>query len=411
MQALAGNAAADGLTGVSVLAELPRDASGGVDRSRLRAPAGGTATPAPKERAPGQDILDRLRADWAEILGQDAIAAEDNFFDMGGHSILVLRSLTRIRDRWGVKLGVTDFYEAPTAAQLARTLAARLAPAGESAGGGSDRRIMRLRQEGEGHPLIAVNNFATALALSTAGTTPRAASCVRIFDGADRDMLDGLSFEEVAALCAKLIRKAQPEGPYLLYGNCVHGNLALEAARILQREGAEIAGLVMKDVWEPGYSARLAATPGVSRREKLHSVKTRLRSVREGEMSLSTMLGMYRAVRATGILQAARFLGLVERVGTSDMEADEKRFVSLISGLRNAYRPAPVDFPVLHVVTSISPKGRGFSPSIGWEDVVEPGKLKTIHIDRISIRGKRCAGVEMLARRVEDWLGEGQTDQ
>ena len=390
--------------GVSLLAALPRTASGGVDRTQLRAPTEAarvrTGTP------PDPAVVEALRADWQDILGIDAVPPAASFFDLGGHSLLAVRLLARIRDRWAVPLGIAAIYENPTLPALAAAIAARRTEA--HAAPTEDWRILRLVREGRAQPLIAVNNAATALALGGQFAEPHPISCVRLYDsgrGLDADALvAGLDFEEIAARYAEVIRAAQPEGPYLLYGNCVHGNLALEAARHLQAEGAEIAGVVMKDVWEPGYTARILADSGLRRREKLHALRNKLRMVRAGHMSLSAALGSYRIVRATGVLQAATALRLIDRVRLSDLEADQERFISVVTDARDRYRPAPLDLPVLHVVTRISPRHAPFSPSIGWDKVIAPHRLKTVHLGEVYVHRATRIGVGDLAREMEAFL-------
>ncbi len=408
MDALSDMPEAADLTGVSVLGAFPRHATGEVNKTILKAPA----TPVARARnTPARpEVLAALRADWQDILGVQSLSADAHFFDLGGHSVLVLRQLTRIRERWNVALDVTQMYEHATLSDLARLVSARMDGADDAArdtGTGSDAddwRIMRLRRDGVGQPLIAVNNAATAVALATAGSQPRQSSCVLVSDGVRGIALDPKPFQDIAADYADVIRQAQPDGPYLLYGNCVHGNLALEAARILQRDGATIAGVVMKDVWEPGYTQALSADKSVSRREKIHALRNRIRAVRDGEMSMAALLGSYRIVRKTGILALATRLGLIDRVRLSDLEADQERFVSFVSRMRDAYRPDPIDFPVLHIVTSATPQGRGFSPSIGWEDVVTKANLTTVHLPKVLVLRDRRIGVADMAGAIEDFL-------
>ncbi|WP_301069286.1 condensation domain-containing protein [Pseudooceanicola sp.] len=409
MDALAGDPAAKALTGISLLGGFPRSSTGAVNKTLLRAPK--QATEQARRSAARPEVVAALQADWQDILGLAQITPDAHFFDLGGHSVLVLRQLARIRDRWDVALEVTQVYEHPTLDALARLISARLDRQPEDNSESEDWRIMRLRRDGEGRPLIAVNNAATALALSTAGQNPRQVACVRVFDG-DRGIdLTERPFQDIAADYAQVIRKAQPEGPYLLYGNCVHGNLALEAARVLHREGAEIAGVVMKDVWEPAYTERLNQTRSSRWREKLNALRVRIRAVRNGELSLTAMLGAYRIIRATGILTLAQWLGLIDRVRMTDLEVDQERFIDFVTRMRNEYRPGPVDFPVLHIVTNITPKGAWISPSIGWENLVTPGKLKTVHLDKVLVLRDRRIGVEAMAAEIETFLGEAQSDQ
>ncbi|MEU0005142.1 non-ribosomal peptide synthase/polyketide synthase [Streptomyces sp. NPDC006314] len=104
---------------VVVLDRLPLTAQHKIDRRALpapdRAPAADRVPPrTPEERA--------LAAIWADVLGVDAVGAADDFFELGGDSILAARTLARIRDGLGVRLTVRDVFTARTVAALAPLL-------------------------------------------------------------------------------------------------------------------------------------------------------------------------------------------------------------------------------------------------------------------------------------------------
>ena len=403
--------AADDLPqGVSVLAALPRTGQGDIDRARLPrpliTPPAVTALPAAAASAPAAPegpVEDRLAGLWSDLLGQTTPPRDVSFFNLGGHSLLAVRLMARIRDAWAVRFGVAEIYAHPTIRALAARIGAEIA--GPAAVQADDWRIVPLVTEGTAQPIIAVNDI--GIILSAAGhmreTHPTA--CVRLFDGARGIDRTPRSFEEIAAEYARVIRTLQPHGPYLLFGVCVHGNIALEAARILQAGGERIAGVVVKDVWEPGYAARLKASRAGRWRERIFALRNKTRMVRAGTMSLSAMLGSYRLIRKTGVLQLAARLGLIDRVRATDLAPEQERFVSYISAARNRYRPAPFAAPVLHVVTKITPQGRHFAPSIGWEDIVT-GPLKTVNVDEILVQGERRLGTPELAREIETFLAE-----
>ncbi|MCA0921703.1 condensation domain-containing protein [Pseudooceanicola nanhaiensis] len=399
-------AEADMPRGVSVLALLPRKQNGALNRALLRPPAQRRGTARAARRAVDPEVAARIRGIWQELLGLETVPDTASFFDLGGDSLLTVRMLTRIREAYGLELGIATAYEYPTLTTLTGAVWERLSAKEEATPAEPDWRILPLRKDGAGVPLISVNNAATPMALAQDGTTPRKATCVRLFEGDHGLDQTDRSFEEVAREYADLVREAQPEGPYLFYGNCVHGNLALETARILHAEGAEIAGVTMKDVWEPGYAEALLKDPKMRKAEKWQALRNRIRMVREGEMSFWAMLDMYRAARKTGIVHMAEALGLYNRAHASDLEEEQQRAISYLSKARDAYRPAPVDFPVLHVVTEITPQGSGFSPSIGWEKVVAEGQLKTVHIPKVSVVGNKRSGTEAFAQEIETFLAE-----
>ncbi len=65
----------------------------------------------------------QLAAIWAGLLGKASIKAQDNFFDLGGHSLLMVQMVMRVRETFGVELGVDDVYSATlTLADIARRI-------------------------------------------------------------------------------------------------------------------------------------------------------------------------------------------------------------------------------------------------------------------------------------------------
>lgn len=108
---------------VVVVAELPTLPSGKVDRAGLESgEAGGGARPGggPGSGAsPDDPVVGFLAAIWSEVLGIPRVAADDNFFDLGGHSLTALRIAGRIRAELGIPIRVNAVFEAPTVGELA----------------------------------------------------------------------------------------------------------------------------------------------------------------------------------------------------------------------------------------------------------------------------------------------------
>ena len=102
-----------------VLEALPLTPTGKVDRRSLPVPEepAGAASAAPA--TPVEEILVGL---WAEVLGVDPSGMEDSFFDLGGHSLLVTRLLSRVRTAFDVDLPFRSIFEHPTAGGLARVI-------------------------------------------------------------------------------------------------------------------------------------------------------------------------------------------------------------------------------------------------------------------------------------------------
>ena len=103
------------------LDELPRNTQGKIDRGALPRPSGERQAEA-AYIAPLAGVEQAIAAIWAEVLGVDRVGATDNFFDQGGHSLLLLRVHARMQQQLGGTLTVVDLFRYPTV----RTLAQRL---------------------------------------------------------------------------------------------------------------------------------------------------------------------------------------------------------------------------------------------------------------------------------------------
>ncbi|MBU6399952.1 MAG: AMP-binding protein, partial [Verrucomicrobia bacterium] len=108
--------------GFTTLEELPLTPNGKLDRQALPvADAGRAALDEPflPPRTPTEEALARI---WAEVLRVRQVGVHDNFFDLGGHSLLVAQVLARVRQAFEVDLPMRRFFQAPTLAAAATAL-------------------------------------------------------------------------------------------------------------------------------------------------------------------------------------------------------------------------------------------------------------------------------------------------
>ena len=97
------------------LNQLPRTPNGKVDRKALL-PAQDLSAPA---IVPPRDTVDRaLCLEWTDILGIAEIGIDDDFFSLGGHSLMATRLRSRIAEHFGVELSVADLFRATTVRAL-----------------------------------------------------------------------------------------------------------------------------------------------------------------------------------------------------------------------------------------------------------------------------------------------------
>ena len=101
------------------LGSLPLTPSGKIDRRALPAPDLSGAATSDGYVAPRTGVEELVAEVWAGVLGVGRVGALDNFFDAGGHSLLATQLLARLKEAFGVEVGLRAFFEAPTVEAVA----------------------------------------------------------------------------------------------------------------------------------------------------------------------------------------------------------------------------------------------------------------------------------------------------
>ncbi|WP_164019661.1 non-ribosomal peptide synthetase [Pyxidicoccus trucidator] len=116
------------------LARLPLNRNGKLDRSALPEPVEGHAESAPYE-APTTDLEQRIAAIWQEALKVERVGLHGNFFDLGGHSLLMVQVHEKLSAAFGRRFSMVELFQHPTVASLAKYVAQQSTPdaAGDSA--------------------------------------------------------------------------------------------------------------------------------------------------------------------------------------------------------------------------------------------------------------------------------------
>ncbi|GGL99299.1 non-ribosomal peptide synthetase [Micromonospora yangpuensis] len=127
---------------VTVLDGWPLNANGKLDRAALpvAAPTSPQAFVAPRD-----DTERAVAAIWAEVLDVDRVGAHDDFFALGGHSIVAVRILTRVRTVLGVEVALPVVFAAPTVAGMAAAVRAARADGGSAPAPPTIGRVSRER--------------------------------------------------------------------------------------------------------------------------------------------------------------------------------------------------------------------------------------------------------------------------
>jgi len=120
------------------LAALPLNSNGKVDRSKLPSPS--LDRPQLREDfvAPRNPIEKTIARVWGEVIKLDAVGARDNFFDLGGNSLLAIQAIARIRKACQVEMPLSAIFQSPTLAELALAVEGSLIARGAETPAGED---------------------------------------------------------------------------------------------------------------------------------------------------------------------------------------------------------------------------------------------------------------------------------
>jgi hypothetical protein len=100
------------------LQEFPLTLNGKIDRAALPAPDSENTLRDEEFTAPRNPVEERLAVMLSTLLGLDQVSVHDNFFMLGGHSLLGTQLISQIRGTFGAELGLRTLFESPTIAQL-----------------------------------------------------------------------------------------------------------------------------------------------------------------------------------------------------------------------------------------------------------------------------------------------------
>ncbi|AYA36445.1 amino acid adenylation domain-containing protein [Hymenobacter oligotrophus] len=244
------------------LPQLPTTSSGKVNRKALPKPEASQPAQVPQQVVGSASEIAICQA-WAHVLRLPAVALDDNFFDLGGNSLLALKAMVQVETATGYRLPLSALFEAPTPRQLARVLDAQ-------AHAGPWRSLVPLQPHGDKPPLYVVHGMGLNVvifrhfALAMPPDQP--------VYGLQAIGLDGVTsppdtIEEMATAYVAELLEHNPTGPYALAGYSFGGMVAFEMAHQLRALGKEVVLLAVIDC-EADAPKTLAPPPFWARLER-----------------------------------------------------------------------------------------------------------------------------------------------
>jgi surfactin family lipopeptide synthetase C len=417
---------------------LPLNRNGKLDRRSLPDPGraeGGSGTVYARPRDPLEYHLVQI---WEELFDSRPIGITDNFFALGGHSLLSIRMMDRIEQAFGMRLPLATLFANATIEYLAEALLKQESEFGRSPlvavqPNGSRRPFFYLHGDFNGGGLYCLN-----LARHLGPDQPFYALQPHGIDG---DAMPS-TIEAMAKDHVETLRAFQPEGPYFLGGHCNGGLIAFEMAQQLKAQGHEVGLLAI--ICAAGTNARFRTLHNLvsrycslrgldidERQERflrcLHLLEYlgerrghyRARLSELSDLSLIDRLGVVgkntpKALRKLGGLvlnpaadQARKRNAVAPAEETSDAENRRQNVMNAYVKAMTAYVPAPYAGRISLLWPAESPFEPSEDPTWGWGDVASQVDVRIVpggHLTCIINHAKD------LAAHLNECLGKAQAN-
>ena len=240
---------------IVILDEIPKGPTGKLQRIGLAEKLGLTASVQDQRTKPlvrpADPIEFNLAKIWEEILGVKEVGVTDDFFDLGGHSVLAVSLIERIAETFGEELSPATLLQAANIRQQAEVLRQHSKSKPFSS-------LVPIQPNGAQPPFYCVHEvggylYYRDLAHHLGNNQPFYGLQPR---GLDAKQLLDTTIEEMAAHYISDIKQVQHSGPYFLGGFSFGGVVAYEMARQLIADGADVGLVVLIDAYGPGYTGR-----------------------------------------------------------------------------------------------------------------------------------------------------------
>ena len=368
-------------------------------RKELPAMQVGRAAGCPAGRSPRGIVEMVLLHIWEEELNRRPIGIYDDFFDLGGDSLLGARLLARVEETFGKELALASLFEVPTVARMASVLSE--SPSQGYAFGPS--KVIAIRSSGSLPPLFILG--AQPLFRPLILNLPENLPVLGLSFPDLAELPVPFRIEDIAALQVEALRRFQPRGPYALMGWCAEGVLAYEMAQQFRAQGQEVSLVAMIDAFNPTrwkYESRWN-----SRRDRLrfHLANLSNLDVRAASAYSRDRLRMVLRKTRQRLWRTLYHLNLRtdRRTGSPSRASDQILTFSV-----SRYVPAPYDGRVMVARAEVRPAGTHADAAYGWRGLVAdlqvvdvPGNHRDIFVEpNVEVMSSALAGALGAARPI-----------
>ncbi len=365
---------------------------------------------ASKQRASSAVIVafrnetERLVAEiWQDLLGVDHVGPADDFFDLGGHSVLGIQLVSRLQEQFAVDLPVQSLFEARTVARIAELIDDSSATDRK---GGQHSQLVAIQPAGSRRPFFCVHAIGggvfSYIELSHhLGPNQPFYGLQALRRTGEPEPLSNI--EEMAKSYIEAIRSLEPHGPYQLGGWSMGGLIAYEMARQLREQSQEVSLLALIDSGVPKLMVK-----------EFEVEETQLLAgflITTGEMfgkqitiSPVDLQGLDSETQLSYLMDQAEQVGLLSRLG------GPQRFQSYLDVFRANvkavlnYKPQKSEQPIV-LIRATENSTNGNNATMGWDELTTaPVSVFTVPGNHYSILSK--PHVQILAEHLSALLDE-----
>jgi phthiocerol/phenolphthiocerol synthesis type-I polyketide synthase E len=338
---------------------------------------------------------------WHNLLGTDQIKRSDNFFDLGGSSLIAVSLFADIDKIFKIKFPLATLYEAPTIEELANLI-------------GTDeielqwKTMIQIKKGSSGPPLFLVHGaggyvlFYRDLANNIDNDIPIYGIQSKGLDGKEKIIS---SIEEMAKEYIKEMKRVQETGPYYIGGYCMGGSVAYEMGQQLKKMDDEV-GLIF-----------LLETYNFSNIPKQTFLKHTYHNLQKVEFHFKNFLLLSTKSKWTFFLGKLKEVYRRRKVwygtistklgfGKEDQSSTLAKIWKINDEASLSYVPKPYEGDVLQFVP-VKEYADHLGPGLNWEDLIK-GNLEYIQLPVYPGGMLIEPFVQMLADKIKSHIGTGE---
>ncbi|MBD8489586.1 amino acid adenylation domain-containing protein [Echinicola sp. CAU 1574] len=366
------------------LERLPLTANNKIDRKALPSPNTAKIIQLKEGQKPVSDTQELIHNIWSKSLGIAAINIDDDFFDLGGHSLLTVDVMTKLDIATGKNLPLTALFQHPTIRKFASYL---------------DTWNTESHQEDQWRSLVPIRTSGTKTPIYLVhGMAANASTFFKLLNLLDKNQpiygfqSKGLSgqetpnytIEEMAEHYVNEIINQNPDGPYILGGYSFGGFIAYEMAAILRKMGKGVDHILLFDTQATSISPLDQENDSKLSQigKTLSKRKVEFQVMFQAPKTFQKIKSRVVKRKKQKLLQK---LGLIPKPEANDRTSIIKKIRSINHQAMLNYSPSPQEVNIVLFKAKIIPNKSLDHKTNGWSDYAKGVKVIPVNGDHFTL--------------------------